>query len=329
MKLKALSFVLPLLLCAFSNSYAQVSEGGQPYTFTHQVSASIEIKAMSGIDTEALLREDESAPEDEPYRFGYGFDVSYNLQNSGGWNRLPDGGNLWLLKIISQGAYSINLIYGKFWLPEGAKFFIYNNDKSMVIGAFTSRNNKPHGKFATGLVKGDEIILEYYEPANTTQAGEISISRIVHAYRDFFNDPKTGEIYYRQLIAEYPDDDLSISALATLGEWKPEEPKPEQQLLTVNPAPAEFSLDQNYPNPFNPETTIRYHIAEASHVTIKIYNLLGEEVISLVDHSQLQGNHAIQWNGRDRFGNVVTNGVYWLRMQAGKFVGQKKLILLR
>ena len=186
MKSKSLSFVL-LLLCAFSTSYAQISEGGQPYSFTHQVSASIEVKEMPGVDTEALLREDESAPEDEPYRFGYGFDVSYSLQNSGAWDKLPDGSKLWRLKLISQSAYSINLIYDNFWLPEGAKFFIYNNDKSMVIGAFTSRNNKPHGKFATGLVKGDKIILEYYEPAHVTRAGDISISRVVHVYRDFFN----------------------------------------------------------------------------------------------------------------------------------------------
>jgi tetratricopeptide (TPR) repeat protein len=145
----------------------------------------------------------------------------------------------------------------------------------------------------------------------------------------FLNDPKTGETYYRQLIAAYPDDDLSISALATLGEWNPDEPKPEQQPVAVYPAQAEFSLEQNYPNPFNPETTIRYHLAEASLVTIKIFNLLGEEVITLVDELQLQGNHAIQWNGRDRFGNTVANGVYWLQLHAGKYLGQRKLVVVR
>jgi len=85
----------------------------------------------------------------------------------------------------------------------------------------------------------------------------------------------------------------------------------------------------SYPNPFNPETTIRYHLAEASLVTIKIFNLLGEEVITLIDQSQLQGNHAIQWNGRDRFGNTVANGVYWLRLDAGKYVGNRKLVVVR
>jgi|GEM_PF-2932640 len=148
-------------------------------------------------------------------------------------------------------------------------------------------------------------------------------------YWYFKQDYATGEKYYRQLIEAYPDDDLSLSALATLGEWKPIEPNPQPPLVTAQAEIKEFSLDQNYPNPFNPETTIRYHLTEASPVTIKIYNLLGEEVIILVDKSLLQGNHAIQWNGRDRFGNVAANGVYWVRMQAGKFVAQRKLILLR
>ena len=72
-----------------------------------------------------------------PTSKGYGFDVSYSLENSGTWEELIDGGKLWRLKIKSQDACSINLIYDKFCLPEGANFFIYNNDKSMVIGTFT------------------------------------------------------------------------------------------------------------------------------------------------------------------------------------------------
>ena len=73
-----------------------------------------------------------------------------------------------------------------FGYPILLSFFIYSVDKSMVIGAFTSRNNKYHGKFATGLVKGEEIILEYFEPGDVKRPGEISISRIVHAYKNLF-----------------------------------------------------------------------------------------------------------------------------------------------
>ena len=181
------------------------------------------------------------------------------------------------------------------------------------------------GDYQAAIVRSEAVTNSFAKTEYAKQA----LFNLGTIYWYFLNDPKTGETYYRQLIAAYPGDDLSISALATLGEWQPDEPKPEQQPQTVNPAPAEFSLDQNYPNPFNPETTIRYHLAEASRVTIKIYNLLGAEVITLVDQIQLQGNHAIQWNGRDRYGNTVANGVYWLRLQAGKFVGERKLVVVR
>jgi type IX secretion system substrate protein/trypsin len=189
--------IIILLLVMFCSSYtfAQINSGGQPYSFKNMIAKLVETKNMSRFDIGALIKEDETASKDLPYRFGYGFDVDYNLKNSGSWIDLANGGKLWRLHIKSAGAYSLNLIYNKFVLPDSAKLFIYNVDKSMVIGAFTSRNNKPHGKFATGLVKGDEIILEYYEPSNAKTKGEISISRVIHGYRNLFNfgDTRLGK----------------------------------------------------------------------------------------------------------------------------------------
>ena len=193
MKVKvSIASIVALVLCASTITYAQISGGGHPYSFAHSVPSAIEVKTMPKVDVEALLREDETAQKDQPYRFGYGFDVSYTLENSGTWLDLPDGSKLWRLCISSPGAYSINLIYDKFWLPAGARLFVYNQERSMAIGAFTARNNKLDGKFATELVKGDAIILEYHEPANVTGPGEISVSRIVHAYRDFFDIGQSG-----------------------------------------------------------------------------------------------------------------------------------------
>ena len=181
------------------------------------------------------------------------------------------------------------------------------------------------GDYQAAISKNQAVINSFAKTEYAKQA----LFNLGNTYWYFLEDEKTGEMYYRQLIEAYPDDDLSISALATLGEWKPIEPNPQPPLAQNQAEIKEFSLDQNYPNPFNPETTIRYRLVEASQVTIKIYNLLGEEVITLVDQTQLQGNHAIQWNGGDRFGNIIANGVYWVRMQAGKFVGQKKLVVVR
>ena len=145
---------------------------------------------MSRLNRSTLLAED--AEEEKlgvPMRFGYPFDVNYNLMNSGSWETLDDGGRLWRLKIECPGAYSINLVYERFRLPEGARLYLYSEDQSMVIGAFSSQNNKPYDRFSTAPVKGEVCILEYYVPAGLSHPGEIEISRIVHGYRDiFFSD---------------------------------------------------------------------------------------------------------------------------------------------
>ena len=166
--------VLPTLLIAGASMLwqqplmAQISHGGQPYSFSSAVTDSIATRTMAALDVATLVAEDElEAAQDLPVppRFGYAFKVSLGPDSSGTWIELPNGDWLWRLRIITPGAYSINLLYNYFWLPAGAKFFIYNEDRSMVLGSFTSANNKDHGKFSTGLVRGDISILEYYEPA--------------------------------------------------------------------------------------------------------------------------------------------------------------------
>jgi hypothetical protein len=90
----------------------------------------------------------------------------------------------------------------------------------------------------------------------------------------------------------------------------------------VGALPSEFALHQNYPNPFNPETAIRFEIPVAGKVTLKIYNALGQEVITLVNASREPGKYAVTWNGRDRAGNRVPSGIYFyqLKVQDGSRV---------
>jgi|GEM_PF-572296 len=93
--------------------------------------------------------------------------------------------------------------------------------------------------------------------------------------------------------------------------------------------PDKYHLSQNHPNPFNPVTTIHYEIPEAVHVTIKIMNILGEEIVVLVNKNVQPGSHSISWNGTDRRYNPVAGGLYFCKMSAGSFTSVKKLILLK
>lgn len=180
-----LSFIV--LLIAIQPAQAQISKGGTPLSFGNKTASSIPSVITTDVDHQALLAEDElEAGKEIPLRFGFPFDVRYDLNNSGLWETLANGDRIWRLRIESPGAYSINLLFAAFWLPEGAKLFVYNEDHSHVIGAFTNENNKEHGEFSTQPVRGDVSILEYYEPAKVVGQGIIDIERIVHAYRDMF-----------------------------------------------------------------------------------------------------------------------------------------------
>ncbi len=94
--------------------------------------------------------------------------------------------------------------------------------------------------------------------------------------------------------------------------------------------PATFELSQNFPNPFNPTTTIRYGLPQAARVTITIFNLLGEEVTTLLeDEQKAAGYHLALWNGRNQAGKPASSGVYLYRIQAGSFTQTRKLALVK
>ncbi len=91
-----------------------------------------------------------------------------------------------------------------------------------------------------------------------------------------------------------------------------------------NEAPKEYTLSLNYPNPFNPATTIEFSLPNAGYVSLKVLNLLGEEVATLASRDFTVGSYRVDWNARG-----VASGVYLYRLVAGSFVDTKKMLLLR
>ena len=137
------SIVLLFFCCV---AYGQISTREEPVSLKSDVPAfrasEKTQKTLPSLDMRKIEREDEEADaRGMPPRFGYRHRVDYDLENSGEWTELSNGDKLWRLSVSCPGALSINLLYDKFWIPDGAKIWVYNADCRHHIGAFTSANN--------------------------------------------------------------------------------------------------------------------------------------------------------------------------------------------
>lgn len=93
--------------------------------------------------------------------------------------------------------------------------------------------------------------------------------------------------------------------------------------------PRKTQLFYAYPNPFNSETMIKFHLPRANHVQLKIYNLSGKEVITLLDKQIKAGDEQVKWNGRDQNGDNISSGLYFIRLKSDESVATQKVLLIR
>ena len=99
--------------------------------------------------------------------------------------------------------------------------------------------------------------------------------------------------------------------------------------LVDSKKPKKFWLEQNYPNPFNPETAIPFSLNQDSKVTIKIFNVLGQEMLTLLNRNLVAGKHLIQWDGRNKNGVNVSSGVYFYQVKTNDNKAVRKMMLMR
>ncbi len=186
-KLLVITFIWSLLSVAAVQ--AQISQGGTPRSFDATKSVLFDVKVpvseMAPVDVAALRAEDALVDQykDRPWRFGENLYVDLDVRTDGVETILPNGDKVYRLAIYSPGATSINLTFDYFQIPDGADLFVYNESGTDVIGAFTSENNQSDFVFATSLVQGDKVILEYYEPSQADFSGHLHLFRVTHGYR--------------------------------------------------------------------------------------------------------------------------------------------------
>ena len=145
------------------------------------------------------------------------------------------------------------------------------------------------------------------------------------------NDPsalvtglETNSTYYWRVLSKTASG--SVSSYSTTGSFTTSGATAVEEQETI---PTAYELSQNYPNPFNPTTRINFAIPQNSFVTIKVYDMLGREVKTLINQQMVSGNHSIDWNADNNLGIKVATGMYIYRITAGNFVSTKKMVLIK
>ncbi len=144
---------------------------------------SLEIENLESYDHQTLLAEGEKIEQESGrVRQGVVTFISMDPNNSGTWTHFTDGSKMWRLHAKTEGAKSVSVYFNDFHLPEGSTLHIYGPDRDYYVGPYTSEVNDDHGKFATDEVYGDEIILEYFEPADVIGTLALDTYGFAHNY---------------------------------------------------------------------------------------------------------------------------------------------------
>ena len=183
-------FILSVLLVLVTSVLVAQSETKpQPFSFDKKgISQSIDVNIMPYTDNETLIKEDaERQDKSLPFRVGIGHSVAKTLNNSGRKDILDDGSILWRAEFVSENAIMTYLVFDRFNIPEEAQLFIYSPDRTQVFGPYTNDDVQKVGKLVTDDIIGEEVIVEYYEPANASFKGDFQIAAVMHVYRDFLH----------------------------------------------------------------------------------------------------------------------------------------------
>ncbi len=210
---KLLTAILSILFS--SNAFAQIRHDGSPFPLhasekarSESISQHFFVDMPSFDIEEAITRsESEQAGCFKSFEFARKFHVFLRPDNSG-TTFVRDNMNVWRVGIRSKKALSLNLLFSKFRLPQGAKVFVYNTDQSEILGAYTEENNTDLNLLPVQPLAGDELIVEYQEPIDAESKGEIEIGEVNHDFRGILRaaEPRDPVQSCHPNIVCYPED---------------------------------------------------------------------------------------------------------------------------
>jgi hypothetical protein len=258
----------------------------------------------------------------------------------------------------SGGQYRISSAMGDYWITniapgtvglsvEADGYFPQSMDSVTVeadqttdnVNFYLARCPVPGGLMATDSLQnrilvswnavinpqlvGYNLYRSRFEGGGFVQVNDSPITNL------FYTDaPPESTLYWYYVTAVFSDGSWSAESFSSVKDsgrrLVPEVGISEEDLI-----PDVFFLSQNYPNPFNPATTISYGLPQASEVKVQVFNLLGQKIVTLVDEPQEAGLKSVIWDGKDSFGQTVSSGVYFYKIDAGSFHQSKKMVMLK
>lgn len=195
--MKRLLLIISIVFIA-NVSFAQLSVEGTPKTFVHKDLAVL-LTTVIDVDqpdlSDVIEQDNNTESMYKTRRFGVILPLGVDFFEKADYAEI-DKGKLWVLRVRSDNAQALTIYSDNFYLPEGGELFVYNKDQSQVIGAFTSLNNHDSKSFATELIYGDEMVIEYFQPNYVIEQPILKLSEIGYAYRDCVYEPTKASSEY-------------------------------------------------------------------------------------------------------------------------------------
>ncbi len=177
--------LLFFVFCYATTLISQVTNEGEPASWGFAEKSSLEAISLPQIDIKKIKTEDDINDKlrEKPYRVGISHKVNYGLENSGIWTQLPNGDRIWRILFSSKDAVHLSVNFDNSYLPKGASIYLYNDDRTDLLGAYTDTSNNDKQVLGTWFVNGDKLWIEYYEPKKVKGQGIINLSSVIHGYR--------------------------------------------------------------------------------------------------------------------------------------------------
>ena len=182
--MKKIFFYYLVLILSTTTATAQINQGGIPSSFGIFEMKDVPTVQIEKPDMEQIELEDAvDAKQGNIYKYGRSVYTNVDVVRDGLKEELPNGNTIYRIMLHVDDAQALGINFSNFWIPSNAKLFLYNADKSQIVGAFTSTNNNQHNSLAIELVKGSDVVIEYEESKLSSKKAKLLITELAYAYR--------------------------------------------------------------------------------------------------------------------------------------------------